>query len=95
MPRPSSSSGSATISADASSSMAASSTTVPANMASSASRTTRRGLASGRKRGMPAAAISSVTESGSRRTPVSIAESPSETDRNSGTTKKTPDCTKY
>ena len=42
-----------TISADASSSMAASSTTVPASIASSAKRTTRRGFASGRKRGMP------------------------------------------
>ena len=44
---------------------------------------------------MPAAAISSVTDSGSSRTPVSIADRPSATDRNSGTAKNSPPCTKY
>jgi hypothetical protein len=44
---------------------------------------------------MPAAAMSSVMESGSSRMPVSIAESPSDTERKSGTTKNTPDQTKY
>ncbi len=39
---------------------------------------------------MPIAAASSVTESGSSRTPVSIAERPSATERKSGTTKKNP-----
>ncbi len=94
IPSPTSSNGSVTISAEASSSMAASSTTVPANMARSPRRTTRRGLASGRKRGIPIAAISRVIDSGRSRTPVSIADSPSDTDRNSGTTKNSPDCTK-
>ena len=39
---------------------------------------------------MPIAAASSVTESGSSLTPVSIAERPSATERKSGTTKKNP-----
>ena len=39
---------------------------------------------------MPTAASSSVIESGSSRTPVAIAESPSATDRNSGTAKNRP-----
>jgi hypothetical protein len=54
----------------------------------------RRGLASGRKRGIPIAAMSSVTDSGRRRTPVSIADRPGDTDRKSGTTKNSPDWTK-
>ena len=44
---------------------------------------------------MPIAAASSVTESGSSRTPVSSAERPSATERKSGTTKKKPICTRY
>ena len=43
---------------------------------------------------MPIAAASSVTESGSSRTPVSIAERPRATERKSGTTKKNPACTR-
>ena len=64
--------------------------TRPANSAMNPSRTTRRGEAFGNSLGMPAANRSSVSESGSSRTPVSIADSPSATDRNSGTTKKRP-----
>ncbi len=41
---------------------------------------------------MPIAATSSVTESGSRRTPVSSAVRPRQTDRKSGTTKNSPAC---
>ena len=70
-------------------------TTRPANSARKPSRTTRRGDASGKSLGMPAAARMSVIESGSSRTPVSIAESPSATERNSGTAKKSPPCRKY
>ncbi len=44
---------------------------------------------------MPTAASSSVADSGSSRTPVSSADRPSTTDRYSGTTKKTPICTRY
>ena len=44
---------------------------------------------------MPAAASSSVIESGRSRTPVSIAESPSATERNSGTAKNSPACSRY
>jgi hypothetical protein len=39
---------------------------------------------------MPIAAARSVIESGSSRTPVASADSPKQTDRNSGTTKKKP-----
>ena len=53
------------------------------------------GRRAGSSFGMPTAAISSATESGSSRTPVSIAESPSATERNSGTTKKSPAWTRY
>jgi hypothetical protein len=95
IPRPRSRSGTVTMDAVAFSSTAARSTTSPANIASSASRTTRRGLAFGRKRGIPAAAASRVIERGSKRTPVSIADRPSDTERKSGTTKKTPDWMKY
>ena len=44
---------------------------------------------------MPIAAMSSVTESGSSRAPVSSAERPRQTERKSGTTKKKPACTRY
>ena len=64
-----------------------------------AARAARRGRrAAARRReepGIPSAAASSVIESGSRRTPVSIADSPSATERKSGTTKKMPACTRY
>ena len=53
-------------------------------------RTTRRGLALGKSRGMPTAATSSDSESGSRRTPVAMGDSPSTTERNSGTMKNSP-----
>ena len=58
-------------------------------------RTTSRGEMCGRNRGIPIAATSSVTDSGRSRTPVSMAERPSATERNSGTTKKNPACTRY
>ena len=58
-------------------------------------RTTRRGEALGNSRGTPTAAARSVSESGSSRTPVATAESPSATDRKSGMTKKSPACSKY
>ena len=44
-------------------------------------RTTRRGEALGRSRGMPTAASRSVTDSGSNRTPVATAESPRATEK--------------
>ena len=53
-------------------------------------RITRRGLAFGRNFGTPTAKRSSISDSGSSRTPVSTADSPSATDRNRGTTKKIP-----
>ena len=59
------------------------------------SRTTRRGDTSGKAFGIPAAARIRVKESGSRRTPVSIAERPSATERKSGTAKKSPPWRKY
>ena len=43
---------------------------------------------------MPSAATSSVRDSGSNLTPVSIADRPSATERKSGTTKKNPACTR-
>ena len=58
-------------------------------------RTTSRGETLGKRRGMPIAATSSVSESGSSRTPVSSADSPRQTERYSGTTKKRPACTRY
>jgi hypothetical protein len=44
---------------------------------------------------MPAAANSSVIESGSSRTPVAIADRPSATDKNSSTAKNNPPCNRY
>ena len=67
---------------------------MPARMSSSPRRTTRRGEALGRSLGMPGAAMSRPTESGSTRTPVFSAESPSTTERNSGMMKKMPDCSR-
>ncbi len=58
-------------------------------------RTTLRGEAVGNSRGTPAAAARIVIESGSSRTPVATAESPSATDKNSGMTKKSPAWSKY
>ena len=43
----------------------------------------------------PAAASSSVSDSGSSRTPVATADSPSATDKNNGTAKNRPACRKY
>ncbi len=43
---------------------------------------------------MPTAATSSVTDSGRIRTPVSSADRPSDTDRNSGIVKNSPACTR-
>ena len=94
-PRPASSIGQVTISGPAPASSAATITTMPANSATKPSCTTRRGEACGNTLGMPAAASSSVIDSGSSRTPVAIADSPRATDRNSGTAKKSPACRRY
>ena len=90
IPNPASSRGTVTISAPAFTSMFMNRETIPANIAKSPARTTRRGEMSGKNRGMPAAAISSVIESGMILMPVSIAERPSATDRYSGIVKKSP-----
>src|ERR687897_477787 len=95
MPRPTSSIGTNTTSGPASASSAPRRTMVPASSDSSPTRTTSRGERCGRKRGIPIAAASSVTESGRSRMPVSIADKPSATERKSGTTKKKPACTRY
>ena len=58
-------------------------------------RTTSRGDALGNSFGTPTAASSSVIDNGSRRTPVAIADSPSATDRYSGTTKNSPAWSRY
>ena len=63
-------------------------------MAMKPRRMTRRGFAFGNTLGTPAAKSSSINESGSRCTPVATAERPRATDRNSGTTKKIPACTR-
>ena len=89
-PSPASSIGTVTTSGPAPSSIAAASDTIPASRAARPHVTTRRGLASGHSFGTPTAAASSVIESGSSRTPVSTALSPSATDRNSGTVKNSP-----
>ena len=57
--------------------------------------TTRRGDASGHSLGIPAAARSRVIDSGSRRTPVATADSPSATERNSGMAKNRPAWRRY
>jgi len=69
--------------------------TMPANSARNPIRTTRRGEASGKTFGIPAAASSSVMDSGSSRTPVATADSPSATDKNSGTAKNRPAWSRY
>ena len=69
--------------------------TMPVNRARNSIWTTRRGEACGKTLGTPAAASSSVMDSGSSRTPVAIAESPSATDKNSGTAKNRPACSRY
>ena len=84
-----------TISAPAPASRAATITTSPANIARKPSRTTRRGETSGKAFGIPAAARISVKERGSRRTPVSIAESPRAIERKSGIAKNSPPWRKY
>ena len=63
-------------------------------MAMKPRRMTRRGFAFGNTLGTPAAKSSSISESGSRCMPVATADRPSATDRNSGTTKKIPACTR-
>ncbi len=69
----------------------------PCRRAARAGRCARRAAARpcGQRRGMPIAAASSVIESGRSRTPVASAERPRQTERNSGTTKKKPACTRY
>ena len=93
-PDPMSSSGPVMISGPAPMSSRLTSRTRPANSSRKPALTTRRGLASGKSFGTPAANSSSVSDIGSSRTPVSIADSPSATDRNSGTTKNVPACTR-
>ena len=90
MPSPISSMGMVTISAPAPGLMPPMSTSVPAIMDNRPRRTIRRGRALGASRGMPTAAASRATESGSRRMPVCSADSSSTTDRNSGMVKNTP-----
>ena len=63
-------------------------------MAMKPRRITRRGFACGNTLGTPAAKSSNISESGSRCIPVATADRPSATDRNSGTTKKIPACTR-
>ena len=63
-------------------------------MSSTPRRITRRGEACGQIFGIPTAAMRSEIESGRIRTPVSMAESASTTERKSGTTKKTPACSR-
>ena len=58
-------------------------------------RQTRRGDACGNSLGMPTAAITRVIDSGMMRSPVSMAESPSAIDRNSGTAKNRPAWSRY
>jgi hypothetical protein len=55
--------------------------TIPANIARRPAWTTSRGDTFGRKRGMPPAEVRSVIDSGMILTAVSIAESPSATER--------------
>src|SRR5215470_6958823 len=94
-PSPASSNGHVTASGPTPISSAAISVTIPTNSATKPSWTTRRGDAVGKNLGTPTAARSSVIESGSIRTPVSTAESPSATDRNRGTVKNRPACSRY
>ena len=94
-PRPARSIGHVTISGPAPASSAAIITTIPANSDRKPSCTTRRGDAFGKNFGMPTAARSSVIDSGRSRTPVATAESPSATERNSGTVKKSPAWSRY
>ncbi len=63
-------------------------------MAMKPRRMTRRGFACGNTLGTPAAKSSNISESGSRCMPVATADRPSATERNSGTTKKIPACTR-
>ena len=90
MPSPMMTIGTNTIEESAPTSRLPISTTSPATSASRPTRTTRRGLACGRNLGTPTAATSSASESGTSRMPVSMGESPSTTERNSGTVKNTP-----
>ena len=94
-PRPASSISQVTMSGPAPASSAATMITMPANSATNPIWTTRRGEAFGKTLGTPAAASSSVRDSGSSRTPVAIADRPSATDKNNGTAKNRPACRKY
>ena len=69
-------------------------TAAPADMSSRPMRDTRRGEAIGQILGMPSARASSENDSGTRRMPVSMADSSRATTRNSGIVKKMPDCRK-
>ena len=94
MPRPASSSGPVTIAGPAPWSSSTSSSTIPRRSRAKPIRTTRRGEAWGNSLGTPTAAASSVTDSGSSRTPVATADSPSATERKRGTTKNSPACSR-
>ena len=89
-PRPISTIGMFSTVASASGSIPATRKPMPTISSSSPIRTTRRGLAFGHSLGMPIAASSSAMDSGTSRTPVCSALSPSTTERNSGTAKKAP-----
>ena len=94
MPRPASSIGQVTIWGPAPTSRAPIMTTMPASSRAKPARATRRGEAWGHRRGTPTAAASSVMDSGSRRTPVAMADRPRATDRNSGIVKNIPACSR-
>src|SRR5262245_39023270 len=94
-PSPIRSIGTKTISGPEVSSSVASRTQVPAPRASRPPRTTSRGDTFGHSLGMPIAASSSVSDSGSSRAPVASAERPRQTERYSGTTKNSPACIRY
>ena len=84
------SNGQVTISGPTPTSSSAINSTMPQNSTMNPRLTTRRGDAFGSSLGTPTAKASIASDSGSIRTPVSMAESPSATDRNNGTAKKMP-----
>ncbi len=94
MPRPARIIGQVTTSAPAPASSAATNTTIPRNSPTNPSCETSRGEARGNSLGIPTAAITSVMDSGRIRTPVWMALSPSAIDRNSGTAKNSPACSR-
>src|SRR5262245_61292781 len=94
IPNPASSIGQVTIWGPAPWSSSTMRVRIPASSSRKPRRATRRGFARGNTFGMPTAVISRDTDRGSTRTPVATADSPSATDRNSGTTKNKPICSR-